>query len=89
MLNFLKPEVWQNAASEALRIARINLKAKPAPMLAASPKGTVPVLVLADGTVADVCESNVQCSALMVDCGASYAPSSSQNKSSLLRQRSG
>ena len=31
LLNFLKPEVWQNAASEALRIAKINLKAKPAP----------------------------------------------------------
>lgn len=31
----------------------ILLKAKPAPMLAASPKGTVPVLVLADGTVID------------------------------------
>jgi glutathione S-transferase len=31
----------------------ILLRAKPAAMLAASPKGTVPVLVLADGTVID------------------------------------
>ena len=31
MLNYLKPEIWKNAASEALRIARVNLKAKPAP----------------------------------------------------------
>ena len=28
---FLKQEVWQNAAFEALRIAKVNLKAKPAP----------------------------------------------------------
>ena len=31
----------------------VALKAKPAEMLALSPKGTVPVLVLADGTVID------------------------------------
>ena len=31
LLSFLKPEVWQNAASEALRIARVNIHAKPAP----------------------------------------------------------
>jgi glutathione S-transferase len=31
----------------------IELKRKPASMLAASPKGTVPVLILADGTVID------------------------------------
>ena len=31
----------------------IELKAKPAAMLEASPKGTVPVLVLADGSVID------------------------------------
>lgn len=31
----------------------IELKARPAAMLEASPKGTVPVLVLADGNVID------------------------------------
>ena len=31
LLSFLKPEIWQKAAAEALRIARVNLKAKPAP----------------------------------------------------------
>lgn len=31
LLSFLKPEVWQSAASEALRIAKVNLHAKPAP----------------------------------------------------------
>ena len=31
LLSFLTPEVWQNAASEALRIARVNIHAKPAP----------------------------------------------------------
>ena len=31
LLDYLKPEIWENAASEALRIARVNLKAKPAP----------------------------------------------------------
>ena len=31
LLNFLTPEVWQNAESEALRIARVNIHAKPAP----------------------------------------------------------
>ena len=34
-----------------LSIAEVSLKAKPAQMLAASPKGTVPVLVCADGSV--------------------------------------
>ncbi|MBW3503755.1 glutathione S-transferase [Pseudomonas sp. NKUCC02_KPG] len=34
-----------------LSIVEVNLKAKPAEMLAASPKGTVPVLVCADGSV--------------------------------------
>lgn len=31
LISFLKPDVWQNAASEALRIAKVNLQAKPAP----------------------------------------------------------
>jgi TldD protein len=31
LLDYLKPKIWENAASEALRIARVNLKAKPAP----------------------------------------------------------
>ena len=35
----------------ALSIVEVSLKAKPAAMLAASPKGTVPVLVCADGRV--------------------------------------
>ena len=35
----------------ALSIVEVSLKAKPAEMLAASPKGTVPVLVCADGRV--------------------------------------
>lgn len=35
------------------RLAEVKLSAKPAELLAASPKGTVPVLVLADGTVID------------------------------------
>lgn len=34
-------------------VREVKLRAKPAAMLAASPKGTVPVLVLADGTVID------------------------------------
>ncbi|EIK94868.1 glutathione S-transferase-like protein [Pseudomonas sp. M47T1] len=36
-----------------VHICEVSLKAKPADMLAASPKGTVPVLVLDDGTVID------------------------------------
>jgi len=39
------------AASQAVEQREIALKNKPAEMLLASPKGTVPVLVLADGTV--------------------------------------
>ena len=31
LLSFLKPEVWKSAASEALRIAKVNLNARPAP----------------------------------------------------------
>ena len=31
LLSFLKPEVWKSAASEALRIAKVNLHATPAP----------------------------------------------------------
>ena len=31
LLSFLKPEVWKSAASEALRIAKVNLHARPAP----------------------------------------------------------
>jgi glutathione S-transferase len=34
-------------------VREIRLRAKPQAMLAASPKGTVPVLVLNDGTVLD------------------------------------
>jgi glutathione S-transferase len=34
-------------------VREVSLRAKPAAMLAASPKGTVPVLVLPDGTVID------------------------------------
>ena len=37
----------------AIRIREVVLRDKPAAMLAASPKGTVPVLVLPDGTVID------------------------------------
>jgi len=36
-----------------LEIHEVSLKAKPSEMLRLSPKGTVPVLVLADGTVID------------------------------------
>ena len=39
------------AAAQAVEHREIALKSKPAEMLRASPKGTVPVLVLADGTV--------------------------------------
>ena len=38
-------------AGVAVEIREISLKQKPAPMLQVSPKGTVPVLVLTDGTV--------------------------------------
>lgn len=37
----------------AVELREVKLAAKPAQMLAASPKGTVPVLVLPDGTVID------------------------------------
>lgn len=37
----------------AVEIREVSLKAKPADMLAASPKGTVPVLLLDDGRVID------------------------------------
>jgi glutathione S-transferase len=40
-------------AGIACELREIKLSAKPEAMLAASPKGTVPVLVLADGTVID------------------------------------
>ena len=40
-------------AGQIVHWREIELKDKPAPMLEASPKGTVPVLVLADGTVID------------------------------------
>ena len=36
-----------------LELREVKLSAKPEAMLAASPKGTVPVLVLPDGTVLD------------------------------------
>lgn len=39
------------ASGTVCEIREVKLSAKPAEMLAASPKGTVPVLVLADGTV--------------------------------------
>ena len=41
------------ASGQAVEQREIALKAKPAAMLRASPKGTVPVLVQADGTVLD------------------------------------
>ncbi len=41
------------ASGETCEIREVKLSAKPAVMLAASPKGTVPVLVLADGSVID------------------------------------
>ena len=41
------------AAGQAVEHREIALKNKPTEMLRASPKGTVPVLVLADGTVLD------------------------------------
>jgi glutathione S-transferase len=37
----------------ALELREVKLSAKPAAMIAASPKGTVPVMVLADGAVID------------------------------------
>ena len=40
-------------AGQLVQWREIELKDKPTPMLEASPKGTVPVLVLADGTVID------------------------------------
>jgi len=42
-----------HASGVALEHREVELKHKPARMLAASPKGTVPVLVLPDGTVMD------------------------------------
>jgi glutathione S-transferase len=41
------------ASGVAVRVREIILREKPAEMLAASPKGTVPVLVLTDGSVID------------------------------------
>jgi glutathione S-transferase len=41
------------ASGTACEIREVKLREKPAEMLAASPKGTVPVLVLADGAVID------------------------------------
>ena len=41
------------ASGVAVRVREIILREKPAEMLAASPKGTVPVLVLTDGRVID------------------------------------
>jgi glutathione S-transferase len=41
------------ASAQPHELREIVLRAKPADMLAASPKGTVPVLVLPDGTVID------------------------------------
>lgn len=41
------------AAGIRCELREVKLSAKPAAMLEASPKGTVPVLVLADGTVVD------------------------------------
>src|SRR5690606_3294357 len=38
-------------SAQAFELREVALKNKPADMLAASPKGTVPVLVLPDGTV--------------------------------------
>jgi glutathione S-transferase len=38
---------------QAVEHREVSLKAKPPEMLSASPKGTVPVLILADGTVID------------------------------------
>ncbi|MET0366190.1 MAG: glutathione S-transferase N-terminal domain-containing protein, partial [Sphingobium sp.] len=38
-----------------VELREVRLSAKPAPMLAASPKGTVPVLVMPDGEVIDQC----------------------------------
>ena len=40
-------------SGQAVAHREILLRAKPAAMLAASPKGTVPVLVLSDGQVID------------------------------------
>ena len=41
------------AAGVAVTVCEVALRDKPAAMLAASPKGTVPILVLADGRVID------------------------------------
>ncbi|RYF34798.1 MAG: glutathione S-transferase [Comamonadaceae bacterium] len=41
------------ASGEHCELREVRLRDKPAEMLAASPKGTVPVLVMADGTVID------------------------------------
>ena len=43
--------LWRSGVTVELR--EVKLAAKPPELLAASPKGTVPVLVLADGTVID------------------------------------
>ncbi|MCP4972231.1 MAG: DUF952 domain-containing protein, partial [Prochlorococcus sp.] len=40
-------------AGQLVQLREIELKAKPPQMLEVSPKGTVPVLVLADGSVID------------------------------------
>jgi glutathione S-transferase len=40
-------------AEVTVELREVSLKAKPAPMIAASPKGTVPVLILPDGRVID------------------------------------
>lgn len=41
------------ASGQAVALREVVLRDKPAAMIAASPKGTVPVLVLADGSVID------------------------------------
>ena len=40
-------------SGQAFTLTEVSLRAKPPAMLAASPKGTVPVLILPDGTVID------------------------------------
>ena len=47
----MRARVALSYAGVAVEIREISLKQKPASMLQASPKGTVPVLVLTDGTV--------------------------------------
>ena len=49
----MRARLGLSAARQDVRVREVVLRDKPAEMLAASPKGTVPVLVLPEGRVID------------------------------------